>query len=156
VPRKPRARSELARRVLKRAAALLECEEAGPPPTDGIAVASLTAGEGQAGLARSRAILYLGREVSIQPEVAGQCERSVLLVRLSRPSGEISTTKFAQETGCCHLLSEFSGQNSTAAALQLWSPVELRISHGPGTQDARRPHRQDVCATPGDRIRGFL
>ena len=46
---RPRGRSELERQVLKRATALLECEEA----------ACLTAGEGQAGFARFRAILYL-------------------------------------------------------------------------------------------------
>lgn len=75
---RPRGRSELERRVLKRATALLEGEEA----------ACLTAGEGLAGFARSRAILYLGREVSTQTEAEAQCERSLVLVRLSRPSGD--------------------------------------------------------------------
>jgi hypothetical protein len=86
----------LGRSELQRATALLECE----------AAACLPAGEGQAGSARSRAILYLGREVSIQTQAAGQCERSFLLVRLSQPSSEISGTEFARETGCCHLLSD--------------------------------------------------
>ena len=117
---RPRGRSELERQVLKRATALLEC-------------AYLTAGEGQAGSAQSHAILYLGREVSIQTQAAGQCERSLFLVRLSRPSSEISVTKlsvtkFAQETGCCHLLSD--SQPKTL----LFLPPELR---------------------PEDRIRGF-
>jgi hypothetical protein len=95
---RPRGTSALERPVLKLATALLEWEEA----------ACLTAGEGQAGFARSRAILYLGWEVSIQTQPAGQWERSLLLVRLSRPSREISVTKFVQETGCCHLLSDCS------------------------------------------------
>ena len=112
---RPRGRSELERQVLKRATALLEC-------------AYLTAGEGQAGSAQSHAILYLGREVSIQTQAAGQCERSLFLVRLSRPSGEMSATKFAQETGCCHLLSD-----SQSKTLLFLSP------------DVR----------PEDRIRGF-
>ena len=85
---RPREKSELERKVLKRATALLECEEATCPPRDGLAVASLTAGEGQAGFARSRAILRLAREVSTQTEAAAQCKRSVVLVRLSRPSGD--------------------------------------------------------------------
>ena len=92
-----RGRSELERQVLKRATDLLEYEEAACPPPDGLAVASLTAGEGQAGFARSRAILYLGRAVSIQGEAAGQYERYLLLVRLRRPSGEISATKLAKK-----------------------------------------------------------
>src|SRR5213083_2978789 len=91
-----RGRSELERQVLKRATDLLEYEEAACPPPDGLAVASLTAGEGQVGFARSRAILYLGRAVPIQTQAAGQCDRSLFLVRLSRPSSEISVTKFAQ------------------------------------------------------------
>jgi hypothetical protein len=99
---RPRGKSALEQRVLKRATALLEREEA----------ACLTAGEGQAGSARSRAILYLGREVSIRTQAAGQCELPLLLVRLSRPSSEISVTKFAEETGCCHLLSDSQSKNS--------------------------------------------
>ncbi len=115
---RPRGKSELERQLLKRAMALLECEEA----------ACLMAGEGQAGSARSRAILYLGPEGSIQTQAPGQCERSLLLVRLSRPSSEISGTEFARETGCCHLLSD--SQSKTL----LFLPPDLR---------------------PEDRIRGF-
>ena len=85
---RPREKSELERQVLKRATALLECEEATCPPRDGLAVASRTAGEGQAGFALSRAILYLGRKVSTQTEAAAQWKRSLVLVRLSRPSGD--------------------------------------------------------------------
>jgi RNA polymerase-interacting CarD/CdnL/TRCF family regulator len=58
---RPRGRSELERQVLKRATALLECEEA----------ACLTAGEGQAGFARFRAILHLERVVSLRAAAAG-------------------------------------------------------------------------------------
>ena len=78
---RPRGRSELERQVLKRATALLECEEA----------ACLTAGEGQAGSARSRAILYLEPVVSLRAAAAGaasQCERSLFLIRSGWPSGE--------------------------------------------------------------------
>jgi hypothetical protein len=87
---RPRARSELEQQVLKRVSALLEHEEAAcpPPPKAFGAVASLRADEDQAGFALSRAISCLGREVSIQAEGAGQYEWYLLLVRLSRPSGE--------------------------------------------------------------------
>src|SRR5882724_550130 len=115
---RPRAGSTIERQVLKRATALLECEEA----------ACLMARGAQAGYAQSRAILNLGGQVSIQTQAGGQCERSLLLVRLSRPSSEISVTKFAQETGCCHLLSD--SQSKTL----LFLPPDLR---------------------PEDRIRGF-
>ena len=124
---RPRERSELERQVLKRATALLECEE----------WACLMAGGGQAGSVQSRAILYPGREVSIQTQAGGRCERSLLLVRFSQPSSEIGVTKFAQETGCCHLLSD--SQSSTllfAARLQARRsyprlPVILRQTNSP-------------------------
>jgi hypothetical protein len=86
---RPRRRSELERQLLKQGMALLECEKA----------ACLTAGEGQAEFVRSRAILCLGRAISVPTEAAGQCEWSRLLVRLGRPLSEISLNKFAEKNG---------------------------------------------------------
>jgi hypothetical protein len=99
---RPRLKSELERQVLKQAMALPECEKA----------ARLAAGDGQAGFERSRAILCLGREISIPTDAAGQCEWSRLLVRLGRPVSEISVNKFAEKNGCCHFLSNFQSKNS--------------------------------------------
>jgi hypothetical protein len=124
---RPRRRSELERQVLQQATALLECEKA----------ACLTAGEGQAEFARSRAILCLGREISIPTAAAGQCEWSRLLVRLGRPLSEISVNKFAEKNGCCHFLSDFQSKTRfscpTGEAKRSYPrlPVILRQTNSP-------------------------
>ena len=53
-------------------------------------MASLTAGEGQAGFARFRAILHLRREVSIQTQAAGQWDQSLVGSFESAIGGRVS------------------------------------------------------------------
>jgi hypothetical protein len=147
---RPRRRSELERQVLKQATALLECERA----------ACLAAGEGQAGFARSRAILCLAREISIPAEAAGQCEWSRLLVRLGRPLSEISVNKFAEKNGCCHFLSNFqsktrssylhgSGQQIVSSTSRDPAPNEF-TDGGRFGQDNARIDIRGVAFAPGD------
>src|SRR4029450_7333535 len=152
---RPRGRSELERQVLKRAPALLECEEA----------VCLTAGEGQAGFARCPAILFLERVVSLRAAAAvaaGQCERSLLLIRSGWPSGGIRIGNLARKTGCCHLLSAFSpkksaffcsrrilGQKIVSAASSDPAPNEFTDGRRFGQDNARIDIR-GVTFAPGD------